>query len=106
MKIPIILEKVARLHNLEVIPIRYKFNGATLSRKGYDLIRKESFRNTDQVVYKNIVCGIEPVEFSNGEKWYLRIVNSDYSGKRYFKRISLSMFKNIDFTKNSIFVTN
>jgi len=104
MKTPKILEKIARENNLEVIPIAYNFSGIKLKRKGFDLVRKESFRSIDQVVYKRIVCEIEPVDFSTGAKWYLRTVPKEYSGKMYFKKISMSMFKDIDFTKNSLFV--
>lgn len=105
MKTPKTLEKIAREHNLEVIPITYNFSGIVLKRKGFDLVRKESFRSVDQVIYKHIVCGIEPVDFStSGEKWYLRTVPKEYSGKRYFKKISMAMFKDVDFTKNSLFV--
>lgn len=104
MKTPKILEQIARLHNLEVIPITYNFYGIKLKRKGYDLVRKESFRDINQIVYKRIVCGIEPVDFSNGKKWYLRTVPKEYSGQTYFKRISKSMFKDIDFTKDSLFI--
>jgi len=64
--------------------ITYRCNGIKLKRKGIDIINSEN----------KILFSFEPVNYSNGDKYFLRHGKSK-DKKVYFKRITLNVLFNL-----------
>ena len=71
---------------LRVEKINYHSNGFKLKRCGYDIVDKDN----------NILLSFEPVNYSNGDKWFLK----SGIGQRYAKRLSMIYLKSISFAIN------
>lgn len=64
--------------------ITYRFNGLKLKRKGIDIVNSEN----------KILFSFEPVNYSNGDKWFLKQGKSK-DKKVYFKRITINVLFNL-----------
>lgn len=65
--------------------ITYRSQGFKVRRKGYDIIDQNGA----------IVVQLEPVDYSNGDKWFIG-GHSKYRGvPSYIKRVSRSFFVNL-----------
>lgn len=89
MKIPQKLKTYAESNDLILVPITYTFQGYRC--KGWDICKSNG----------QIMFGIEPAWYSNGDRWMVLHHHENYEGLKYFKRISNAMFKDIDLTQNS-----
>lgn len=99
MKIPKTIQRFQAEHNIEVYPVPYKIQGIRLRRKGWDLCEPKKIEviGSDALV-QYIYFSFEPVNFSDGTKWFLRNVPRNYpdNAPRYFKRLSKNMLKGFD----------
>lgn len=86
MKVPKTLSKFIALYpelNLRIEKVKYRFKNYTFI--GYDIVKEDD----------SIVVSIEPLLTVN-HKWYFKDTHEDYDGSRYFKRLSLEMFRKIN----------
>jgi hypothetical protein len=98
------LKEFAQKNNLELIPINYTFQGIRLKRKGFDLVRKETFKDITGKELRHVVLSFEPKNYSvSTDKWYLRACSSEYKGQRYFTRITPKVLNSLPL-ENSFFV--
>jgi hypothetical protein len=88
MKPPKTLQKYAADHGLQIVRIRYKFQGIRTRRPGWDLVKPNA----------EIVAQFEPIDRqSNGAKWLI-----SHAGVCYFpKRITAAELQKIDPTRRS-----
>lgn len=63
--------------------VTYRSQGFKVRRKGLDFAG----------------FGFEPVDYSNGDKWFLRSRPEGYTGPVYFRRLTLSVVKNLLYPK-------
>lgn len=89
----VILEKYCSENNLELVPTTYRFRGA--KAKGFDICKGPS-----------IIIALEPVSYSNGDKWYIRMYHDNYDGKLYLKRITVDFLKGIDLSQKSGYINS
>lgn len=71
------LEKIAKAMNLKVVKIWYKFQGIQKTN-GWDL----------QDIFGKIYISFEPVNYSNGDKWFIINRNHLDTNKTYYKSVS------------------
>jgi len=84
------LEDFCKKNKLKLYKIRYRHLGAI--NYGWDIVKPP----------KNlIVCGLEPINCSSGNKWYVRYAHEDYKGPRYLKRVTKAFLNNLDINKPS-----
>ena len=69
------LQKFADNYAFTIVPIRYKYQGIRVKRKGFDLIDRG----------RQIHLSFEPTEYSNGDKWLVH--NYCQGGIMYAKNI-------------------
>jgi hypothetical protein len=99
MRVPKTIQRFADERNLDVFPVTYTFQGIRLRRKGWDLCEKRNVKvigTSEDIQY--IYFTFEPVNFSDGTKWFLNNVPRNYpdGGQRYYKRLSKNMLKHFD----------
>ena len=99
MKMPKTLQHIQLDRSVDIYPVNYKSQGINVKRKGWDICEKGK-RNVigDEDKIQYIYFSLEPVNYSNGDKWFLRNVPRNYpeNAPRYFKRLSKNMFKGFD----------
>lgn len=98
-KIPKTLQKFADKNDLAITILRFK-NCVGKFEKGFSIHRKEKIK-IDNCFFYHVVFEIKPVY----NEWSLCTVPTNFenhgNAKRWFKRISNEMFKNIDTTCDS-----
>ena len=96
------LTKIAEICLLEIKPITYKFQGLA-KFIGYSLYKGN-----------NEIIGLEPVNYSNGDKWML-CNNRDFLNKNYYKNVTqickelfecYILTENIEFSRNFDIIVN
>jgi len=80
------LQKFAEMHNLEIVTIKYRNQGLRVTRKGYDLINEN----------REIKLSLEPVSYSNGDKW---LVREGHTPHTHLKSVTKSFLESIDLSK-------
>jgi hypothetical protein len=84
MSTPQCLLDYANKNQLNLVSIRYKHQFRYMKRKGFDLVNP----TTDE-----IIASFEPTDMLDGSKWYLRHVHDNYTGSKYFPRLSKTALK-------------
>jgi hypothetical protein len=94
MNIPKALQQYATAHGLRIAVITYKYQGIKCNRKGFDLVKPNG----------QIVASYEPVSFySSPNKWYVRNVHTNFTGRRYLTRIDNTALNELNPNENSFF---
>lgn len=88
------LIRYANANGLVVWKIKYHGWGST--DIGYDIINPKNAQ---------IIVSLEPYQIGDN-KWYFRNVHKNYSGERYFKRISSKMFTQINPKADSFMINS
>lgn len=81
------LEKFCLDNNLTLMKVKYRHQFGYCRRVGYDIVKPAT---------QEILCSFEPVEYTSGDRWYLRNVHKGFKGPRYCKRISKKILSYID----------
>lgn len=94
MNIPTALQNYATAHGLHIAVITYRTQGIKCKRKGFDLVKPNG----------QIVASYEPVSFySLPDKWYVRNVHCNFTGRRYITRIDNTALNELNPNENSFF---
>lgn len=85
-----LLTDFCQANKLKLIPTTYNFKNYKF--KGYDIVKPGSME---------ILIAFEPMQKSDGTKWYVRFAYDGFKGPRYLKSITKSFLSTLDLSQKS-----